>query len=367
MKVPLLDIKIQYQALKEEIDEAVGQVLNHCGFVLGPEVKKLEEELAQYCDAKYAVGVASGTDALLLALRALGVGPGDEVITTGFSFFSTAGVITRLGAVPVFCEIDEKTFNLDPGSIESKISHKTKAILPVHLFGQMADMDKICEIAAAHKIPVVEDAAQAIGAKYHDRPAGSIGSIGCFSFYPSKNLGAYGDGGITTTNSEELDDLLRMLRVHGSKPKYIHHLVGYNSRLDTIQAAILLVKLKYLNEWHEQRRAHARVYDKEFAGVGNIITPYAEDFNYHIYNQYTVVVDNRDKLKTYLAENEIGFDIYYPIPLHMQKCYESLGYKAGDLPVTEKLADKVISLPVYPEMTEDQQAYVIDKVKAFYK
>ena len=366
MKVPLLDLKAQYQPLKEQIKDAIDTVLNHGGFVLGPEVVKLEEELAKYCETKHAIGVASGTDALLIALRSLGVGPGDEVITTGFSFFATAGVISRLGAIPVFCDIDEKTFNLDPATIEAKITPKTKAIMPVHLFGQVAEMDQINKIAKAHNIPVVEDAAQVIGSKYHGRLAGSLGDAGGFSFYPSKNLGAYGDGGFISTNSDELNELIRMLRVHGAKPKYINHYVGYNSRLDTIQAAILLVKLKYLNEWHEGRRSKAKVYDREFKNLSGVITPHCEEHNYHIYNQYTLIADNRDKLRDHLKGKDIGFDIYYPMPLHLQKCYTDLKYKKGDLPIAEHLADKVISLPVYPELSEDQQAYVIDTIKEFY-
>jgi len=366
MRVPILDLKIQYKALKSEIDEAIQTVLEHSGFVLGPEVKTLEGKLAEYCRTSYAIGVASGTDALLLSLRALGVGYSDEVITTSFSFFSTAGVISRLGATPVFCDIDEKTMNIDPNLIESKITSKTKVILPVHLFGQTAEMDKINEIAKAYKLSVLEDAAQAIGAKYHGRMAGGLGDIAGFSFYPTKNLGAYGDGGFISTNSEKLDDDLRMLRVLGSRPKYVHHMVGYNSRLDTMQAAILLVKLKYLNDWHEARRSHAHTYDKEFNGLSGVATPFTEKYNYHIYHQYTLVVENREKLKQHLAEKEVGFDVYYPIPLHLQKCFNDLSYKQGDLPVCEKLADKVISLPVFPEMTEDQQAYVIESIKEFY-
>jgi len=367
MNVPLLDLKAQYKDLKTEIDAAVANVLDHCGFILGPEVKLLEKELAEYCQADHAVGVASGTDALLLALRAVGVGEGDEVITTSFSFFATCGVISRLGARPVFCDIEEETFNIDPSLIESKINSKTKAIMPVHLFGQIADMDSINAVASSKKLPVIEDSAQAIGAKYKNKPAGTLGTASGFSFYPSKNLGAYGDGGFISTNSEQIDQFLRILRVQGHKPKYYNRYIGYNSRLDTMQAAILLIKLKYLDKWHELRRKHAAVYDRELAGVGNIKTPRALEHNYHIYNQYTLVVDDRDKLRDYLKENSIGFDIYYPVPLHLQECYNDLGYKKGELPISEKLAEKVISIPVFPEMTEDQQAYVIESLKKFYK
>lgn len=367
MKVPLLDLKQQYQALKPEIGEAINRVLDHCGFILGPEVTQLERELAEYCEVGYATGVASGTDALLIALRSLGVGPGDEVITTGFSFFATAGVISRLGATPAFCDIDEQTFNIDPKLIEPKITSKTKAIMPVHLFGQITEMDEINKLAKANNIPVVEDAAQAIGARYHGRLAGSLGDCAGFSFYPSKNLGAYGDGGFITTGSDKLNELIRMLRVHGARPKYVNHYVGYNSRLDTIQAAILLVKLKYLNQWHEGRREKAKIYDSELKNIKGLITPFCHDYNYHIYNQYTLIVENRDALAQHFKEKEIGYDIYYPIPLHLQECYRSLNYKAGNLPVAERLADKVISLPVFPEMTQEQQAYVIDAVKGFYR
>jgi len=366
MKVPLLDLKQQYLSIKDEINDAITNVLNHCGFVLGPEVKQLEAELAEYCSVKHAIGVASGTDALLISLRSLGVGYGDEVITTGFSFFATAGVISRLGATPVFCDIDEKTFNINPKLIERKMTSNTKAIMPVHLFGQAAEMDAINAIAKSRKIAVVEDAAQAIGSKYHGRLAGSLGDLAGFSFYPSKNLGAYGDGGFITTGSDESNDLVRMLRVHGAKPKYFNHYVGYNSRLDTIQAAILLVKLKYLNKWHEQRRGKAKVYDSELKNIKSITLPYREEYNYHIYNQYTIIAEKRDKLRDFLKGKEIGFDIYYPIPLHLQECYKNLGYKKGDLPVAERLADMVISLPAFPELTEDQQAYVIDSIKEFY-
>ncbi len=366
MKVPLLDLKLQYLSLKDEINDAITKVLDHCGFVLGPEVKQLEAELAEYCNVKHAIGVASGTDALLIALRRLGVGYSDEVITTGFSFFATAGVISRLGATPVFCDIDEKTFNIDPKLIERKITSKTKAIMPVHLFGQVAEMDTINAIAKLHDIAVVEDAAQAIGSKYHGRLAGSLGDLAGFSFYPSKNLGAYGDGGFIATNSDESNDMVRMLRVHGAKPKYHNHYVGYNSRLDTIQAAILLVKLKYLNQWHEKRRAKAKTYNSELKNVKSITLPYCEEYNYHIYNQYTIIAEKRDKLRDFLKEKGIGFDIYYPVPLHFQECYKDLGYKKGDLPVAERLADMVISLPAFPELSEDQQSYVIDSIKEFY-
>ncbi len=367
MKVPLLDLRLQILSIKDEVDNAISKVLDHCRFIMGPEVKQLEEELAKYCGVKHAIGVASGTDALLLSLRALGVGPGDEVITTGFSFFATAGVITRLNAVPIFCDVDEKTFNIDPDSIERSITSKTKAIMPVHLYGQIAEMDRIKKISKAHGIPIVEDAAQAIGAKYHNRSAGAFGEAAGFSFFPRKNLGAFGDGGFISTDSDELAEMLRKLRVHGAKPKYFHSVVGYNSRLDSIQAAILLVKLKYLDGWHEKRREKAATYDEELSGVSGIQTPFVHPYNYHIYHQYTLLAENRDKLKEHLKEKEIGFETYYPVPLHLQECYKDLSYKKGDLLTAENLSDKVISLPIYPEMTEEQQSYVIDTIKGFYR
>jgi len=362
MNVAFLDLKRQYASIKEELDQAVFDVLAHAKFIMGPEVKTFEEKVAEYCETKSAVGVASGTDALLLSLRACGVGPGDEVITTGFSFFATAGVITRLGATPVYVDIDPDTYNIDPGQIEKKITSKTKAIMPVHLYGQCADMDPIMEIAKRHNLKVVEDAAQAIGSKYKGKKAGSLGHFGCFSFFPSKNLGAAGDGGMVVTNDPEMADLLRMLRVHGAKPKYYHSIVGYNSRLDTIQAAILGVKLKYLDGWTQKRREHAQVYDDAFKD-SSITTPKEENFNYHIYHQYTIAVKNRDKLREVLKENQIGHDVYYPVPLHLQECYKSLGYKEGDLPVIEAKSREVVSIPIYPELTADEQNYVIQTIK----
>jgi dTDP-4-amino-4,6-dideoxygalactose transaminase len=363
MNVPLLDLKRQYDSIKAEIDQAVFSVLSHTRFIMGPDVKAFEEKAAEYCGSKFAVGVASGTDALLLSLRACGVGPRDEVITSTFTYFATAGAISRLGATPVYVDIDPDTYNIDPGRIGDRITPRTKAIIPVHLYGQCADMDPIMEIAKKHNLKVVEDAAQAIGAKYKDKKAGTMGHFGCFSFFPSKNLGAAGDGGMITTDDPETAELLRILRVHGAKPKYYHSLVGYNSRLDTLQAAILSVKLKYLDEWTRRRREHAEVYNKAFEG-SDIITPREEDFNYHIYNQYTIAVENRDELREILKEKQIGHEIYYPVALHLQECYRSLGYKEGDLPVAEKKAQEVISLPIYPELMPEEQDYVIQTVKA---
>ncbi|MCK4403462.1 MAG: DegT/DnrJ/EryC1/StrS family aminotransferase [candidate division Zixibacteria bacterium] len=362
MNVAFLDLKRQYSSIKDELDQAVFSVLSHAKFIMGPEVKAFEEKVVEYCGAKFAIGVASGTDALLLSLRACGVGPGDEVITTGFSFFATAGVITRLGATPVFVDIDPNTYNMEPDQIEKKITSKTKAIMPVHLYGQCVDMDPITEIARKHNLKVVEDAAQAIGAKYKGRKAGTLGDFGCFSFFPSKNLGAAGDGGMVVTDDLEMAELLRMLRVHGAKPKYYHSIVGYNSRLDTIQAAILSVKLRYLDGWTEKRREHAKSYNTAFKDL-DIITPKEEDFNYHIYHQYTIVVKNRDRLREVLKENQVGHDVYYPVPLHLQECYSSLGYKEGNLPMVERKAKEVISIPIYPELTAEEQNFVIQTIK----
>ncbi len=364
MAVPLLDFTRQYSYLKPELDKAVLDVLAHGKFILGPEVARIEEEIAALSQVKFGIGVASGTDALIVALQAAGVGPGDEVITTDFSFFSTAGVISRLGATPVFVDIEPDSFNIDPNLIEAAITPKTKVIMPVHLFGQVADMDPIMEIARAHKLTVVEDAAQAIGAEYKGRPAGSIGDFGCFSFYPTKNLGAGGDAGMIVTNDENNAAACRMLRVHGQSGKYEHKVVGYNSRLDTIQAAILLVKLPYLRRWSEQRIQHAKVYDEALGGVANLTTPVVKDYTtFHIYNQYTLLSPLRDKILAGLLKANIGHCVYYPIPFHKQECFASLGYKPGQLPVSSRCAEQVLSIPIYPELTADEQAEVIDAVK----
>ena len=362
MQVPLLDLKRQYSSIKNELDQVVFSVLADTKFIMGPEVKSFEEKMAEYCQAKFAIGVASGTDALLIALRACNVGSGDEVITTPFSFFATAGVITRLGAIPVFVDIDPFTYNIAPEHLEKKITKKTKAIMPVHLYGQCADMDAINLITKKHNLKVVEDAAQAIGAKYKGKKAGTFGDFGCFSFFPSKNLGAAGDAGMVVTNDPEMAELMRILRVHGAKPKYYHSLVGYNSRLDTLQAAILSVKLRYLDGWTKKRREHAEAYNSAFKGL-DLITPKEENFNYHIYHQYTLAVKNRDKLSAVLKENQIGHEVYYPVPLHLQKCYQFLGYKEGDLPVTARKAKEVISIPIYPELTLEERNFVIETVK----
>jgi len=366
MKVSLLDLKRQYQSIKTELDSAVLGVLAHTQFILGPEVKQFEEKAAAFCGAKHAIGVASGTDALLLALRACGVSPGDEVITSTFSFFASAGVISRLGATPVFSDIDPKTYNVTAAEIAKKITSKTKAIMPVHLYGQMADMDPIMELANAKTIPVVEDAAQAIGATYKGKKAGTLGRFGCFSFFPSKNLGGLGDGGMVTCHSDEDAEMIRKLRVHGSKPKYYHSLIGYNSRLDTLQAAALSVKLNHLESWTEGRRKKAARYTQLLAGLP-VETPFEPEYNYHIYHQYTLAVPKRDELRKFLSLREIGTEIYYPMPLHQQECYATLGYKKGSLPVAEKRALEVLSLPIFPELTDAEQDFVAASIREFYR
>ncbi|UCC44223.1 MAG: DegT/DnrJ/EryC1/StrS family aminotransferase [Candidatus Zixiibacteriota bacterium] len=363
MSVPLLDLGRQYSYLQPEMDRAVLNVLAHGEFILGPEVTQFETEMAKLCQVKYGIGVASGTDALLIALRACGVGPGDEVITSDFSFFASAGVVSRLGATPVFVDIDPDTYNIDVSQIEAAISKRTRVIMPVHLFGQIADMDPIMAIAAKHDLKVVEDAAQAIGAEYRDRPAGSFGDFGCFSFYPSKNIGAGGDAGMIVTKTEKDYKLCRSLRAHGEDPKYYHRIVGYNSRLDTIQAAILLVKLSHLRGWSEKRREHARKYDKAFASAADLKIPFVMDAcNFHIYNQYTLASGKRVEILERLQAAGIGHCIYYPVPFHKQDCFASLGYDDAGFPVSSRAAEQVFSIPIYPELTEQEQTEVIETI-----
>lgn len=370
MKVPLLDLSEQNQALRPEIEAALGRVLDTDGFILGAEVQALEKELADYCGTKYAIGCASGSDALLLALMALDVGPGDEVITTPYSFFATASAVTRLGAVPVFVDIEPDTYNLDIGQVEARITPKTKAIQPVHLYGQCADMMRLAEVAARHGIPLVEDAAQAIGAEENGVRAGALGEIGCFSFYPSKNLGGMGDGGFMTTNDDELARKLFALRVHGSEERYYHKWVGLNSRLDGFQGAVLRVKLPHLDTWSDKRKANADRYRALFTDAGlseQLVLPYERENVRHIYNQFVVrVPGRRDELRAFLTDNGIGTDIYYPVPLHLQECFAYLGYREGDLPESDRAARETLALPIYPEMREEQQAYVVEKIAEFY-
>ncbi len=370
MKVPLLDLSEQNQLLRPEIEAALGRVLDTNGFILGAEVATLEKELAEYCDVKHAIGCASGTDALLLALMAFDVGQDDEVITTPYSFFATVSAITRLGAKPVFVDIDPKTYNLDVSQIEAKITSKTKAIQPVHLYGQCAEMLELQELSRKYNIPIVEDAAQAIGAEEFGKRAGAMSEIGCFSFYPSKNLGGMGDGGFMTTDDDELAHKLFALRVHGSFERYYHKWVGLNSRLDGFQGAVLRVKLPHLDSWSEKRQANAEYYRKLFIDTGlteQIILPFERENVRHIYNQFVIrVPEHRDNLKQFLAENEIGTDIYYPVPLHLQECFEYLGYKSGDFPESERASRETLAIPVFPELKREQQEYVVEKIDEFF-
>lgn len=387
MNVPLLDLKAQYKTIKNEIDEALIRVAESQYFILGPEVKALEAKTAEYLNVKHAIGVSSGTDALLLALMALDIQPGDEVIVPTYSFFATAGVVARLNAVPVFVDVDPVTFNISPEDVKKKITPKTKAIIPVHLYGQSAEMDEIMELANKHNLFVVEDGAQAIGVQYKDgRTVGSIGHIGCFSFFPSKNLGAFGDGGLVTTNDDKLAEALTIKRVHGGKPKYYHKVIGGNFRIDEIQAAVLNVKLPHLESWSEKRRKNAALYTELFIKKGlavetgkinfdsnnKVLLPKAvyEDksiVNYHIYNQYVIRVEKRDELIKYLKEKNIGSEIYYPVPFHLQECFQYLKKEGDSFPVSESAANTSMALPIYPELTEEQINYVVDVVAEFLK
>jgi dTDP-4-amino-4,6-dideoxygalactose transaminase len=368
MKVPLLDLKAQHSTIRSEIRAAIERVVESQQFILGPEVEGLEREIAAFCNARFAIGVSSGTDALLAALMAIGTGTGDEVITTAYSFFATAGVIARLGARPVFVDIDPKTFNLDSSAVGQKITSRTKAVMPVHLFGQCAVMDLILEIVKGKGIHVIEDAAQAIGARDNKgRQAGTIGNIGCFSFFPSKNLGAFGDGGMVITNDDQLAETVQTIRVHGAKPKYHHGLVGGNFRLDALQAAILRVKLKHLTRWSEMRRNNASRYRSLFAEME--LSKYVslpDDSPGHIYNQFVVRFADRDRLQAFLRQKGIETESYYPVPLHLQDCFRDLGYRSGDFPNAEGAAGNSLALPVYPELTEEQQRYVVEQIQEFY-
>lgn len=368
MNVPLLDLVAQHRTIRDEVMAEVTRVFDRQQFIMGAEVEEFERAIGDYCRAKHAIGCASGSDALLLALIALGVGAGDEVITTAYTFFATSSAIARIGARPVYVDISSDDFNIDVGLLERAVTSKTKAILPVHLYGQCARMESISEIARRHNIHVIEDAAQAIGAEFKGRSAGTMSEIGCFSFFPSKNLGAAGDGGLMTTNDDALAAKLRILRVHGMEPKYHHQVVGINSRLDALQAAVLKVKLKYLDRWTEARRINAARYEKLFAeaGIDDVVTPKVHADSRHIYHQYTIRCARRDGLKTYLQESGIGAEVYYPVPLHLQDCFAFLGYKKGELPETEKAARECLSLPIYPELTAEQQNYVVERISRFY-
>ena len=370
MNIPLLDLKAQYQPIRSEILAAIETTCDEQGFILGPRVVALEQAVSAYVGSSRAVGVASGSDALLLALMALGVKAGDEVITVPFTFFATAGAVSRLGAKPIFVDIRPDTFNMDPRLIEHAMTARTKAIIPVHLFGQCADMEAINQIAKPRGVGVIEDACQAIGAARGRSRAGVLGDLACFSFFPSKNLGGFGDGGMVTTNNKELADAVAMLRVHGSRVRYVHEAIGINSRLDALQAAVLSVKLKYLDQWAEGRRQNALRYRHLLADaklLDRITVPAVEGTNHHIFNQFTVRVPKRDQLRAYLKEKGIGTEVYYPLPMHLQNCYRDLGYQKGAFPVSEQAAAEVLSLPIYAELKEEQLAYVVQSIAEFYR
>jgi dTDP-4-amino-4,6-dideoxygalactose transaminase len=383
--VPLLDLKPQYQAIKADVDAAIARVCASQMFILGPEVDALEKAIAQYCGAKFGIGMSSGTDALLIALMAFDIATGDEVITASYTFFATGGTVSRTGARPVFVDIDPKTYNISPAAVERFINEQcdvsagklvnrktgghVKALMPVHLYGQMANMAPLMQIARKHNLRVIEDAAQAIGSECPGNlRAGSFGDIGCFSFFPTKNLGGFGDGGLCTALDPELAERLKILRVHGGKPKYYHALIGGNFRLDEIQAAVLNVKLKHLDAWTAGRQRNALFYDRAFAAAklgDRVATPVALAGYRHIYNQYCIRVPHRDRLRTYLADCGVGTEIYYPVPLHLQKCFDYLGYREGDLPESERAARETLALPIYPELTSEQLQHVVDSIARF--
>ena len=373
--VPLLDLKAQYATIREEIRAALDRVAESQYFILGPEVESLETEVARYCQCEFGVGVSSGSDALLICLMAMGLNSGDEVIVPTYSFFATAGAVSRLGAVPVFVDIDAETSNIDTGAIERVITSKTRAIIPVHLFGQVAEMDPVMEIARKHKLIVIEDAAQAIGAEYKGRRAGSMGEFGCFSFFPSKNLGGFGDGGMVTTNDPELADKLKLLRNHGYRPKYYNKVVGGNFRLDAIQAAVLRVKLKYLDSWTEARQRNASAYRKLFNEAGLVVASKPDKSHFvlpaektdgrHIYNQFVIRSGARQQLMAHLKERKIGAEIYYPVPLHLQECFTDLDYRLGQFPASESAANESLALPIYPELTAVMIESVVGTIADF--
>jgi dTDP-4-amino-4,6-dideoxygalactose transaminase len=377
MKVPLLDLKGQYQTIKPEILKRTEEIYDSQYFILGPWVERLEKEIAAYCQVAFAVGVSSGTDALVISLMAVDIGVGDLVLTTPYSFFATAGSVVRVGAEPVFADIDPRTYNLDPESVKRVIDampldarKRLKAIVPVHLYGQCADMDPLLEMAEKYDLTVIEDAAQAIGSVYGARQAGSMGALGCFSFFPSKNLGAFGDGGMVTCTSKDIYEKLKILRNHGANPKYYHKMIGGNFRLDALQAAVVSVKLAYLDRWTDARRENAKTYEVLFdrAGLSNRITLPIEKQDRHIFNQFVIQVPgNRDALRAALSDAGIGVEVYYPVPLHLQECFSDLGYARGDFPVSEQAAEQTLALPIYAELTEDQQTYVVEAIARFYR
>ncbi|HEY7443559.1 MAG TPA: DegT/DnrJ/EryC1/StrS family aminotransferase [Vicinamibacterales bacterium] len=368
MKVPLLDLQAQYRPLREELLAAITRVCDSQRFIMGPEVEALERELAEWMGVSRAIGVSSGTDAVLVALMACGIGPGDEVVTSTYSFFATAGCIARLGAVPVLVDIDPSTYNLNPAAVREAITPRTRAIVPVHLFGLMADMNPILAIAREAGIAVIEDAAQAIGARADGRAAGTLGDIGCFSFFPSKNLAAFGDGGFVASNDQALADRLKLLRNHGAEPKYFHKIIGGNFRLDAVQAAVLRVKLPHLAGWTEARRKNAATYQRLFADrglAGQVRLPSEPAGSYHIFNQFVIQVSERDELREYLRVRDIGTEIYYPVPFHLQECFAYLGYSRGAFPIAEAAARETLALPIYGELTQAQLEYVVDAIAHF--
>ena len=371
MPVPLTDLKAQYESIKEEIDAAIYRVIEQGQFILGPEVEAFEEEMALYCGTRFAVGVASGTDALHLALLACGVKPGDEVITTPFTFIATAGAITRCDAIPVFVDIDPRTYNIDAVQIEPKITPKTRAIIPVHLYGQPADMEAVVELGKRYDIRIIEDCAQALGAEYRGKKVGSMGDAGCLSFFPAKNLGAYGDGGMVVTNEQQTAELVGMLRRHGSRVSYYHLLPGFNSRLDALQAAILRVKLKYLDGWNRLRREKALLYTRLLGEIVGVEPPFVEEHNLTSANYYTIRLKgshtDRDELRKYLKSEGIATMVYYPLSLHLQQVYGSLGYQPGDFPESEQAQERVLSLPMFPELSEAQIKEVVSQIDKFLR
>ena len=386
MKVPLLDLKAQYDTIRPELEQAIHDVMESQQFILGPFVQQCEEAIAKYCSSPHGVGMSSGTDALLICLMAENVGPGDEVITTPYTFFATVGAISRLGATPVFVDIDPVTYNIAPDQIAARITPRTKAIIPVHLYGQSADMQAIMDVAAAHGVVVIEDAAQSLGAEYNGRRSGTLGEYGCFSFFPSKNLGAAGDGGMVVTSDAARAEKLRILRAHGSSPKYYHRMVGGNFRLDALQAAIVSAKLRHLDSWTEGRRRNAERYNRLFAesgltvcntreqvanrgnggrGAPHVVLP-TETTQRHVFNQYVIRVSARDELRAALQKKNVGTEVYYPVPMHAQECFRGLGYHVGDFPESETAAAQTLALPIYPELTDAQAAYVVHCIREFF-
>jgi dTDP-4-amino-4,6-dideoxygalactose transaminase len=367
MNVPLLDLKAQYRSIKADVDAAIAEVMESQHFILGPKVEQCERAVARYSECSHAVGVSSGTDALLACLMVENIGTGDEVITTPYTFFATAGAMARLGAVPIFVDIDPITYNLDASQIESKVTNRTRAIMPVHLYGQMADMESVMWVAEKHGLTVIEDAAQAIGAEHKGRRAGSIGHYGCLSFFPSKNLGAAGDGGMIVTNDAERAEKLVCLRAHGSKPKYHHKVVGGNFRLDAIQAAVVSAKLPHLDSWTAARQRNAERYDGLFAASGlDMVSVPKVVTDHHIFNQYVIRVPRRDELKAALQRKGVGTEVYYPVPMHLQECFAYLGHTAGAFPESEAAANETLALPVYPELVDAQARYVVECIQEFF-